>query len=100
MRPSWNCCNRALQPKGVIVWNVITGRTSRVQAEVQRLGYSMPMLVASPATTAAALGFGNGVLLGVVVLDRSGRVAYHSNGMTGTSLQQDVVTALRDACVW
>ncbi|MDR3701382.1 MAG: redoxin domain-containing protein [Candidatus Sulfopaludibacter sp.] len=92
--------HRALAPKGVIVWDVITGRTSGLQSEVQRLGYTMPMLAASPSTTAAALGFGNGVLTGVVVLDRSGKVVYHSNGMTGTTLQQDVVTALRDAGVW
>ena len=92
--------HRALQPKGVIVWEVITGRTSGLQGEVQRLGYTMPMLVASSSTTAAALGFGNGLLMGVLVLDRSGKVVYHSNGMTGTSLQQDVVAALRDAGVW
>ena len=60
----------------------------------------MPMLVASPSTTAGSLGFGSGVLMGVLVLDRSGKVVYHSNGMSGTSLQQDVVTALRDAGVW
>jgi outer membrane lipoprotein-sorting protein len=92
--------HRALAPKGVIVWDVITGRTSGLQSEVRRLGYTMPMLVASPSTTAAALGFGNGVLMGTVVLDRSGKVVYHSDGMTGTSLQQDVVAALRDAGVW
>jgi hypothetical protein len=84
----------------VIVWDVISGRTSGVEGEIQRLGYTMPMLVASPSTTAAALGFGNGVLIGVVVLDRSGKVVYHSNGTTGTSLRQDVVAASRAAGVW
>ncbi len=92
--------HRALAPKDVIVWEVIKGRTSGLQGEVQRLGYTMPLLVASSSTTAAALGFGNGLLMGVLVLDRSGKVVYHSNGMTGTSLQQDVVAALRDAGVW
>ncbi len=57
--------HRALAPKGVIVWNVITGRTSGLQGEVQRLGYTMPLLAASSSTTAAALGFGNGFLMGV-----------------------------------
>ncbi len=82
------------------MWDVITGRTSGLQGEVQRLGYTVPMLVASSSTTAAALGFGNGVLIGLVVLDRSGKVVYHSNGTTGSSLQKDVVAALRDAGAW
>lgn len=63
--------------------------TSGLQAEVQRLGCTMPLLVTSSSTTAATIGFGNGLLMGVVVLYRSGKVVCHSNGITGTSLQQD-----------
>lgn len=37
--------------------------------------------------------------MGVVVLDRSGKVVYHYNGMTVTNLQVDVVKVLRDAGV-
>jgi outer membrane lipoprotein-sorting protein len=91
---------RALAPKGVTVWNIVTGRTMGLQDEVQRLGYTMPMLLATPATTTQTLGFSSGILMGILALDKTGNVIYHSNGLTGTSVQADLVRALRDAAVW
>jgi hypothetical protein len=95
--------HRALHDKGVVVLYYVTGTPEEAKANAAKLGYTLPIVTGPTSVTPESLGFTNtnNYARGTIVADASGKVVYHSNGLSSSNaIELAVVKALQDAGVW
>jgi len=101
--PFLEMVHRALHDKGVVVLYYVTGTPEEAKANAAKLGYTLPIVTGPTSVTPESLGFTNtnNYARGTIVADASGKVVYHSNGLSSSNaIELAVVKALQDAGVW
>jgi peroxiredoxin/outer membrane lipoprotein-sorting protein len=85
---------RAFKGEDAVILNVVTGRSKDQVEQLTKLGYQVPTALDPGGATAKKLGLSSGY--GTILVDRGGKVLYHSNDCSS----REIVKALRKAGVW
>lgn len=86
--------HRSFKGEDVVVLNFVTGGSKDQVEQLTRLGYKVPTALDPGGATAKKLGLSSGY--GTILVDRGGKVLYHSNDCGS----REIVRALRKAGVW